>query len=300
MSQTLVVPVPALRRIIAGAASAPSVRNTKPWRWRASADVLELFADRSRRLPSTDPDGRDMVISCGAALHHAQAIAAALGWSATVTRRPDPERPDLLARLDLASGTPAPGGDAVLAAVEQEGADPRPPASRPVPREHLEHLAAAATTWGTIGRALTDRDERSRVDRLISRAATLQGQDRAAVSEQEAWIARATPEGFAPPGPVDGLVMLLDRDDTPESWLRAGEGLSTMWLAAAEEGMSIVPLPQVIEVTQTREALRAEVLDGLGHPLLLVGVGWQPTGRTDLQQSPLRVRRPDPHLAHGH
>ena len=45
------------------------------------------------------------MISCGVALHHAQVAADALGWSATVTRLPEPDQPDLLARLVLAPTT---------------------------------------------------------------------------------------------------------------------------------------------------------------------------------------------------
>ena len=54
--------------LIAVAGRAPSVHNTQPWRFTVSRDAIELQADVSRRL-RVDPDGREMVISCGAALY---------------------------------------------------------------------------------------------------------------------------------------------------------------------------------------------------------------------------------------
>ena len=72
------------------------------------------------------------------------------------------------------------------------------------------------------------------------------------------------------------------------TWLRAGEALSAMWLEATREGLSLVPLSQVIEFTQTRDALRLEVLGGLAHPLMLVRVGWQAISRSQLPPTPRR------------
>ena len=46
---------------------APSVHNTQPWRWRFRGTGVELHADRGRQLAATDPEGRDLVLSCGAA-----------------------------------------------------------------------------------------------------------------------------------------------------------------------------------------------------------------------------------------
>ena len=50
------------------AARAPSLHNTQPWRFKVSQDALELYADPKRQL-RVDPDGREMLISCGAALY---------------------------------------------------------------------------------------------------------------------------------------------------------------------------------------------------------------------------------------
>ena len=87
---------------------------------------------------------------------------------------------------------------------------------------------------------------------------------------------------------TDGLVVLSDREDSPGSWLRAGEGLAAMWLAATVGGLSVVPLSQVIEVDEIREAFREEVLGGVGHPLLLARIGWQAIGRSTLPRTPRR------------
>jgi len=86
------------------AARAPSVHNTQPWRWRIGDDSVELLADEGRRLRATDQDGRDLMMSCGAALHHLRVALAAKGIGTTVRRLPDRGRPDLLARIDLHQG----------------------------------------------------------------------------------------------------------------------------------------------------------------------------------------------------
>ena len=66
----------------AAAGYAPSILNTQPWRWRLGPGRLELFAERARQLTVSDPQGRLLTISCGAALHHARTALAAAGWSA--------------------------------------------------------------------------------------------------------------------------------------------------------------------------------------------------------------------------
>ena len=47
---------------------APSILNTQPWRFRIDGDEVEISSDRKRILPVTDPQGRELLISCGAAL----------------------------------------------------------------------------------------------------------------------------------------------------------------------------------------------------------------------------------------
>ena len=57
-----------LRSLVEYAALAPSGHNTQPWRFRLRGGGAELLADRTRALPVVDPDDRELVISCGAAL----------------------------------------------------------------------------------------------------------------------------------------------------------------------------------------------------------------------------------------
>ena len=166
-------------------------------------------------------------------------------------------------------------------------------------------------------RALTDVSDRFQAERLVDQAADLQARSREAVAERDEWLDRATPDGI-PRGALtetgagsgarrhrfeqvpdtdlgdqdvqlaDGVVLLFDSQDGPASWVRAGEGLSAMWLTATTGGLSVVPLSQVIEVDRTREALRTVVLRGFGHPLLLARVGWQAIGRSGLARTPRR------------
>ena len=307
----------AVRRIIASAMRAPSVHNTQPWLWRASGHTLELHADRSRQLPVEDPDGRNLLISCGCALHHLQVAAAAMGWDAEVVRLPDPARPDLVACVGLTPRAPVRDASVTLDVIARRATDRRRFTSWPVPEERLYHLAAHAAAWNAHALPLTDVSERFRAELLINKAAEHQASDASVTREQQQWIDRSRADGVPssvlprPPEAAerrasrfsdgvlddtggrevegsDGLLVMYGHRDDPATWLRTGEGLSALWLAATTDGLSVVPLSQVIEVPETRAELRHGVLGGMAHPILMVRVGWQAIGRSQVPPSPRR------------
>lgn len=109
-----------LEHLVLMATYAPSVHNTQPWAFVRTDEGLLLRADRSRQLSVLDPYGRDLLLSCGAALHHLQVAARAIGLDAHVDLLPDEaQRPegkhDDLARIRVVVGEPA-------SALEQETA----------------------------------------------------------------------------------------------------------------------------------------------------------------------------------
>jgi nitroreductase len=53
---------------VASAISAPSVLNTQPWSFIIRDNRVELHADKDRQLQVLDPHGRQLLMSCGAAL----------------------------------------------------------------------------------------------------------------------------------------------------------------------------------------------------------------------------------------
>jgi len=94
-------PLP-LRELVAAAILAPSSHNTQPWRFRLAAHRIDLWADRTRALPVNDPDDRELLLSCGAALFNLRVASARHGLAASVVLQPDAAHPDLLARVALA------------------------------------------------------------------------------------------------------------------------------------------------------------------------------------------------------
>jgi hypothetical protein len=313
-------PSPTLsRRLIELACRAPSVHNTQPWLWRIVDDTaVELLADRRRQLPVADPDGRDLALSCGAAVHHVTVAARALGLTPHVTLLPDSSDPDLLARIALSAGQVTDAAKTALTNLERRGTDRRRFTSWPVPEARLAHLAQAASGWGAYAVPITDVTARYRTEVLLSRALVAQKSDPRFVEEQQRWTdrgpgdgvpaANAVPAPVSPPGTrpqrfapeveqspasdllesTDGVIAICTAGDDQIEWLRAGEALSAMWLRATHDGLSLVPLSQVIEVDETRTALHQEIFAGMARPQILVRVGWQEISRTPLIPSPRR------------
>jgi hypothetical protein len=305
------------------------VHNSQPWRWRVVEDgPMELYADRRRQLPVCDPSGRNLALSCGAAVHHCVVAAQALGLAADVDLMPSPDDEDLLARISLSSGSRAEGAFASLQALEERCTDRRRLTSWPVPDSRLAQLAEAASGWGAFAFPITDVTARFRAEQLLTRAMAVQATDPRFAEEQRAWIvpggvqgiplANASPPATGRPSPrpnrfasatepdatdaaeaarmvedSDGLIAICSAADDQRSWLKAGQALSALWLQATHDGLSLVPLSQVVEVAETREALHQDVFDGLAHPQILARIGWSEATRTPLVRSP---RRPVDHV----
>lgn len=309
-----VPPATTLRDIVGFATRAPSVHNSQPWRWRTEDGGLELRADRARQLAVADPEGRSLVISCGAALEHALVFAEALGWAHELVVLPSPGDPDHLATLRFRPGHP----DRVAAAatvelLRERRTDRRRFTAWPLPDDVLRRLAASAGPGRPAAVPLTRPADRVRVDLLVARALWAQRTDPALVSEQARWSDPSefdgVPRTARPPGvtgerpsrfgelgraiavrdsvePTDGVIVLAG-DDAPADWVDAGRQLCRIWIAAMTADLSLVPLSEVVEVAETREVLRREVLGGQ-QPLLLLRIGWQEIGRSGLPPTPRR------------
>jgi nitroreductase len=281
---------------------APSIFNTQPWLWRIDANTLELYADRDRTVVSIDPHGRMLLLSCGASLHHARVALAAAGWRATVDRLPDPDDPDLLARIRLAERAEP---DGVLAdAVTRRRSDRRPYSDEPVSDVDVQRLVDAAerngarlhdvrlaqmpmlavAVAGAQAAELTDANYRNELMRWTNRPQW--SDDGVPQGTGVAHVARRVPIRdfvFSPnqgitvePGGDRGaryLVVFGDTDE-PIGWLRAGEAASAVLLTAASLGLAAAPISDVIEVEHPRDLVRA-LLPAGGFPYLVVRCGHQ-------------------------
>jgi len=292
----------ALVEAASSAGHAPSIHNTQPWRWRVQNDTLELYAEFGRQLTNSDPGARLLVLSCGAALHHARVALAAEGWTATVDRLPDPARPELLARLTVTGRIPV-TSEAIrlLQTIWVRHTDRRPVANTQVPSATIDTIRARIEAERARLHILRPDDVLD-LAVVADRAQTLEAFDPQWREEIAYWAGAAHPEGLgipdsaipseAPRTTVPGrdfghagslpvsakhdraavYAILYGDEDTPSGWLRAGEALSAGWLAAIGAGVCLLPLSAAIEVETARQLLR-RLLSHLGEPYLILRLG---------------------------
>ncbi|MBI4539562.1 MAG: hypothetical protein HY704_08670 [Gemmatimonadetes bacterium] len=89
-------PAEKLHFLLNYAVLAPSSHNSQPWLFHLKDDAVALYADRSRALPVADPDDRELIMSCGAALANLWVAIRHFGYWADVETLLDPPQPDLL------------------------------------------------------------------------------------------------------------------------------------------------------------------------------------------------------------
>jgi nitroreductase len=296
-----------VRSAIELASHAPSVHNSQPWHWTLGRRVVHVNADLRRWLRATDADGRDLAVSCGAALHHLRVALAAASIRTVVHRTPNPAEPDRLATLELKHGSATEADLALAGAIVRRRTDRRPFSDWLIPEDSQRELEAAAVGQGGILRTIPGGGTRAALLAAIREAEARQADVAGYATELATWTGRhAGPDGVPaanlpsgrtvgmpaarrfpagdlrpqPLGRMDGAVLAVlgTASDDTLSQLRAGEALSAVLLTATTLGLATCPLSQPLEIGSTRRMLRDDVLDGTLSPQLVIRIGWPPIG----------------------
>lgn len=283
---------------------APSVHNSQPWSLSMHDRVVELH-ERGEAEPSRhDPQGRDRLISCGAALTNLVLAVRHLG-----------RRAELVYGTDLRPLVSVTGSD-LLPPTEAEThryeaiahrTSHRPPfGSRPV-SDADEHalLSAARSVPSVPARWISGSEEAVHVARLLTYAARVEHADASYQRELAGWIVhradsarRGVPsealgaQGLGAVGLVSGsthvpdetwlaarveaesVLVLSTLDDGCRAQISAGAGLENAWLEATHRGLGASVMTQCLQLSEVREGLAqrgngADVVQALmrfGHP----------------------------------
>jgi len=181
--------------VIAMAARAPSLDNTQPWQFRVHGDTIELLADPGRQLRQLDPDGRELMISCGAALFGLRLGLRSLGLLPVTELLPDPAQPLLAGRVRVAGRAAMNKVEAELvAAVPHRHTHRGPFTPGDVAARLLDALVADAAAEGAelllVGQR--DRHDRSALTdqlvRLVAAAAAEQQSNPDITAELRRWV----------------------------------------------------------------------------------------------------------------
>jgi nitroreductase len=204
--------------LVETAGRAPSVHNTQPWQFRVQRNGLDLYADRARRLRAIDPAGREMLISCGAAVFGLRLGLRHLGYRAAVELLPDPDHPSLLARIRLDQEVPPTAADGeMLAAVPHRHTHRGPFSPEPIPPGLLVRLQHDAIAEGAT-LVLIDEPARGRLRDLVAAAARWQQHNPLICDELQDWT-RKRGSGARDGVPARSYIALPeDETERPGGW----------------------------------------------------------------------------------
>jgi hypothetical protein len=310
-------PAERLRFCLNYAILAPSIHNTQPWLFRQFDDWVEVYADRSRALPVTDPDGRQLVISCGAAMLNLIAAVRHFRYETTIQYLPEPGDPDLLARVRVGRARfPDYQDESLFRAIRRRRTTRLPFQPRRVPRALQRRLIWLASEHNCWLHFVESPHDRERVAELVAQGDRLQLANPAFRAELAEWIRPIGDEhrdGIS--ADAFGLSQLLDYstpltasavrtfdlgrgraarnrelldaspvlvvlgtgNDGTFEWLHAGQAMEQMLLRASSEDVTASFLNQACEIPELREELR-KITGRSGPPQLLLRLGYGPKG----------------------
>jgi len=293
--------------LIGVAARAPSLHNTQPWLFKVGRASIELYADTRRQL-TADPDGREMVISCGAALYGLRLAVRSLGFQPDVQILPESAGRRPLARVRLGRAEPMTADERTMfMAVPHRYTHRGAFECGPLPAGLLTRLQGDVLAEGATLTKIDPGAARQELIATIAASARRQDRDPQSRAETEMWSreaasrardgvpARAFPAasrrksgrlpqrdfdlgrglGLLPAGgPVPPVTAaLVTRGDAQEDWLRAGQALHRLLLRAASQWVFASLNTQPLEDITIRALIRDRLaLPGSPQMLLALGV----------------------------
>jgi len=282
---------------------APSLHNSQPWQFAVGSNHVEVYADASRQLRDSDPTGRSLLISCGAAVFNLRVAIAHLGFHPRPRLMPDPNDPTLVATIDVDKRQRADLGRFYKALLARR-TNRRPFQDRHLPQWVLASLSEAARTEGAVLSVFDDPAEVARIVELLRDADIVERAQPSRIDERARWVGEEREETKAgipseslgpqptrlgtpfrdlrPAGaPRDHaafeiaptLAVLSTTSDTPVDWVRAGQALERMLLEATAAGISASFMNQPLEQDDLRWQVR-NPLTGIGHAHMILRLGY--------------------------
>ncbi|HEX8867001.1 MAG TPA: nitroreductase, partial [Lentzea sp.] len=293
--------------VLRSASFAPSVHNSQPWRFRVWPDRVELHPDLTRTLPATDPENRELRLSCGAALFNMRVALQGFGVRPLVTILPGHEAPGALATLRR-GGVIKPDDEmvALLKAVPNRRTNRRPFFESGVDTRHRHALVRAAELERSWLHIVGTREEVARMKGFVRRAHQIQREDPAVQAELEAFTGHRpnAADGVPPasagarPEPQDEwafrdfhpgqkherlsgkdyesnplVAVVCSHHDGPLSEVQAGQAMQRVLLTATTLGLSASFMSQPVEVRAVREELRRSI-GGTLVPQTVLRIGY--------------------------
>ena len=297
-----------LRWCVGVAVRAPSKHNAQPWWFEVADGAVEVHADGARSMPVSDPDGRELVIGCGAAVYTLRLALRCAGWEPITVTFPKGAAFSVVARVAPGHRKPPSVEElALLTSVPERHTDRGPLDASAMAADVPFLLQRAAEREGATLQLLASPGLRRTLADIVARADRAESTDPAFAAELRGWLrdhpsrtgipveargpgaaaayraafvqrdfdVTGAAHGDSEDGVDDPLPAVLWTDgDHPGDWLRAGQALQAVLLAATEAGVHASFLNQPLEIPSLRAALRQDLaLPGFPQMVLRLGVG---------------------------
>ncbi len=327
------LPCEQLRFLLQWAVLAPSRHNAQPWKFEIDGDEMLVHGDERRSLPAADPDGRQLLMSCGAAIVNLSIAARHFGRATSVEVVPGNRSDGLVARVrleELAASTP--DFEEMFRAIPRRRTNRLPLDGREPPEGLVTSLLREARREAVSLRPVEVADRRA-VAELIAEGDQAQWSSSSFRAELASWTrpsATARRDGMpayalgmsdaaarlqpllarvSNPARAEAerdrrralvskaLVVLSTPRDGKSEWIAAGEALQRVLLRATASGLHASYFTQPIEEPALRRRLAA-ITGDRGAPQLMLRLGYgldlRPTPRRPISEMLARVV-PDGH-----